>query len=371
VARAEETLRVIHAGEVDTIVVMGRRGPQLFTLKGAEHAYRVLVECMNEGALTMAADKTILYANQCFARMVHLPLEQVTGSSFRRFLGLEDRTTLRALLKRRNKGGAKARMILNLTDGASVAVQVSTRPMERNGFRRKTVGVVVTDMTEARRTEGVLRALTRRVVEAQETERGRVALELHDHITQLLCAILLQSSTLLDKISARDEPSVREAVKLRRMLGNAADEVERISANLRPSILAQLGLGAAMRGMTQEFSDRTGISARLSCAVFLVRLNPETELTLFRILQEALKNIEKHARASRVDVRLGRAGGEISLEIADNGIGFNPEGNAGFGLLGMRERAAYGGGSLTVTSGRRRGTEIGVRLPVGTPASGG
>src|SRR5712692_8073890 len=100
VAEAEETLRAIRSGEVDAVVVAGKTGPQVFTLQGAEHAYRVLIESMNEGALTLTVDKTILYANECFARMVECPLEQVIGSSFRRLLSAEDRATLRALLKR-------------------------------------------------------------------------------------------------------------------------------------------------------------------------------------------------------------------------------------------------------------------------------
>ncbi len=81
---------------MDTVVVAGKKGPQVFTLQGAEHAYRVLIESMNEGALTLTADKMILYANQCFARMVKCPLEQVMGSSFRRFLSAADRAALRA-----------------------------------------------------------------------------------------------------------------------------------------------------------------------------------------------------------------------------------------------------------------------------------
>src|SRR5204862_7807662 len=106
-AETEETLRATLAGEVDSLVVVGKRGPQVFTLQGAEHAYRVLIESMSEGALTLTADKMILYANQCFARMVKFPLEQVTGSSFRRFLSAEDRAKLQPLLKRAGPSGPK------------------------------------------------------------------------------------------------------------------------------------------------------------------------------------------------------------------------------------------------------------------------
>ena len=99
-ADAEETLRAIRNGEVDSVVVAGKEGRQVFTLQGAEHTYRMLIESMNEGALTLTADKTILFANQRFATMVKCPLEQVLGSSFHRFLSDADRATLRLHMKR-------------------------------------------------------------------------------------------------------------------------------------------------------------------------------------------------------------------------------------------------------------------------------
>src|ERR1039458_7970770 len=128
VAETEEMYRAIRTGEVDTMVVAGKHGPHVFTLKGSEHAYRVLIESMNEGALTLTTDKLILYANQSFARMVKCPLEQVTGSSFRSFLSAEDRATLRPLLKQADKSGSKIQVLLNASDGSRMPVQISIRP---------------------------------------------------------------------------------------------------------------------------------------------------------------------------------------------------------------------------------------------------
>ena len=249
--------------------------------------------------------------------------------------------------------------------------QISIRPLAKNGSNRATIGMVVTDMTEARRNEEMLRALSHRLVQAQEAERGRVALELHDHITQLLCAILVRSQALADKLSARDGPSKREAMKLREMLGQAAEEVERISRNLRPSVLDELGLVAVLRDTSTEFAERTGVSVKLACVQLTARLPADTELALYRILQEALKNVEKHARARHVTVRLRQQGDFVQLVINDDGIGFDPDhhparrkGKGGLGLLSMRERATYVGGALKVKSARRAGTEIEVRIPL-------
>ena len=376
-ADAEETLRAIRRGEVDAVVVAGKQGPQVFTLRGAEHAYRVLIESMNEGALTLTTDAVILYANQRFTQMVQLPLERVMGRSFRHFLSTEDRATLRPLLKRTDQSGSKIQVRLKAADGSQMPVQISIRSLAKNGFNRAAIGLVVTDMTEARRNEEMLRALTHRVVQVQEAERGRVALELHDNITQLLCGTLFRCQALEEKLSARHRPLKREAGRLRQMLSRTAEEVERISRNLRPSVLHQLGLVAALRAASTEFADRTGVSVKLACARLTARLPADAELTLYRILQEALRNVEQHARARHVTVRL-RLRTFVQLAINDDGIGFDPDhhparrsGPGGLGLLGMRERATYVGGVLQVKSQRGAGTKIEVRIPLPPSGPGG
>jgi PAS domain S-box-containing protein len=390
-ADAEATLRAIRTGEVDTVIVAGKEGSQVFTLEGAEHAYRVLMESMNEGALTLTADKMILYANHCFARMVKCPLEQVTGSSFRRFLSAGDRATLRPLMKRTDKSGSKIQVLLHAGDGSKMPAQISIRPLAKNGGKSATFGMVVTDMTEARRSEEMLRALTHRVVQVQEAEGGRVALELHDNVTQLLCAVLARWAALANKLSARspreiilaggsrataaaisrgEKASRGEVMKLSEMLGQTVEEVQRISRNLRPSVLDELGLVPALRATCTEFADRTGVSLKLACKPLTVRLPAEGELALYRILQKALENVEKHARARHVTVRL-RQRTFVQLTIHDDGIGFDPEhhaarrkGMGGLGLLSMRERATYVGGALKIKSVRGAGTKIEVLIPL-------
>ncbi len=390
-ADAEETLRAIRSGEVDSVTVAGKEGSQVFTLEGAEHAYRMLIESMNEGALTLTVDKTILYANQCFARMVKCPLEQVMGSSFRRFLSAEDQATLRPLMKRADKSGSKIQVRLKTGDGLQMPAQISIRPLAKTGSKSATFGIVVTDMTEARRNEERLRALTHRVVQVQEAERGRVALELHDNITQRLCAVLAHWAALANKLPARspreiilaggarataaaisrDEKAARgEVLKLSELLGQTVDEVQRIARNLRPSVLDELGLVPALRAHCTEFAHRTGVSLKLACQPLTARLPAEGELALYRILQNALENVEQHARARHVTVRL-RQRTFIQLTIHDDGIGFDPEhhaarrkGKGGLGLLNMRERATYVGGDFKIKSVRGAGTEIEVLIPL-------
>ena len=370
-AESEATLRAIRVGEVDAVMSSGARGAQVFTLEGAEHAYRVLIESMNEGALTLTLDTTILYANECFARMVGCPLEQVTGKSLHRFLSVPDRAILETFLKRTRKAGSKIQMLLNAADGSRVPAQISVRPLANNGSTERVVGMVVTDMTEVRRSEEMLRALTHRVLQAQDVERGRVALELDDNLTQLLCAVVIRSQALADKLSLHDGPLKHAATTLCEMLGATAEEVERIARNLRPGVLDKLGLVAVLRSTSREFAQRTSITVKLALARLPRRLPAPIELTLYRILLDALRNVEQHARARHVTVALTKRGGFVQLTIQDDGIGFAPERQAtgrkklgGLGLLGMRERAIYAGGTFEVKSVRPSGTAIRVRIPL-------
>ncbi len=370
-AESEETLRAIRTGEVDTLMVTGKAGPQVFTLHGTEHAYRMLIESMNEGALMITGGETILFANACFARMVNCPLEQVTGGSLRRFLASTDRRRIGMLLKRVRPAGGKIHLLLQAAGGGQLPVQISIRHVARTALPGATIGMVVTDLSESRRSEEMLQALSRRLVQAQEAERGRVALELHDHITQLLCAILVRCQTLADKLPASAGAARAEAHKLRELLGQTAVEVERISRDLRPSVLAELGLAAVLRETCLEFTVRTGVPIQLVCVKLPARLPGEVELALYRILQEALKNVEQHARARGVTVRLTRPPGKVQLVILDNGSGLkrskraaHAKVNAGLGLLAMRERATYVGGMLLVKSARPTGTQINILIPL-------
>jgi signal transduction histidine kinase len=374
-AEAEGTLRAIRSGEVDAVVVAGKQGDQVFTLEGAEHPYRILVESINEGALTLTHDKVILFANACFARMVKRPLEQVIGGSFRRFISAEDRRTLAPLIKCAGKSGSKIQVLLNAVDLSRMPVQISIRRLEKRGIGCATVSMVVTDMTAARNSERMLRAFSHRLVQVQEAERARVALELHDNITQLLCAAHFRGQALADKLASRDGASNAEAAELRDMLGNAAKEVERISSNLHSSILNELGLVATVLKAGKEFADRTGVAVKLTCAELASRLPIDTELALYRLVQEALENVERHARAHRVAVCLEKQGAFLKLVIRDDGIGFDPglytagsKGKGGLGLLSMRERVSYVGGSLKIRSDRHAGTEIEVRVPLRSSA---
>lgn len=226
-----------------------------------------------------------------------------------------------------------------------------------------------------RTSEEQLRTLANWAVQALEDERAGLALTLHDNITQLLCAIQLRTHSLLNQLPLSGAPAKREATKLRDMVGNAAEEVESISRNLRPGVLKDLGLVVVLQDTTRKFAERTGVPVNLACVELAVRLPAEIELTLYRILQEALKNVEQHARAHHVTVRLTKLDAAVQLVIHDDGIGFDPEhlptrrnSTVALGLLSIRERAIYSGGTLKVKSVHRSGpTKSGTTIEVGIP----
>jgi len=366
---AKETLRVIQSGGVDALVVAGKHGPRVYTLEGADHAYRVLIESMSEGALTLTAGAVILYANQRFAKMLKRPLERIMGSPFQRLVSAEDRAALRALLKRRGTSDSRLQVSLQVSDGTRKPAQISIRPLSQNGSRGARLGMVVTDMTETVRSQEMLRVLSHRLVQAQESERGRVAFELTDNITQSLVVILFRLQKLVDKMPADAWPSRGEVVMLSEQLSGIAQEVELLSRSLRPSVLRNLGLVAAMRASSEEWEQRTGVPVKLA----LTKLNPlpppEIKLALYRIFEEALRNVEKHARARLVTVRLTQQGAFAQLAIKDDGIGFDPDhlrakrkGADGLGLPRMRERAGFMGAALTIKSAPHAGTEVKVRI---------
>jgi len=231
---------------------------------------------------------------------------------------------------------------------------------------------LLAEVIQRRRAEEQLRALTHRVVQVQEIERGRVALELHDNLTQPFCAVLARWQALANKLPARDTAARAELTKLSDLLAQNVEELQRIGRNLRPSVLDNLGLVPVLRSESAEFAERTGVTLKVNCVELTERLPAETELAFYRILQEALKNVEQHARARHVTVGLSEQDAMVQLTIQDDGIGFDPDHpparrteERGFGLLSVRERAVSVGGSVRIESAPDKGTTIEVQIPFG------
>ena len=205
----------------------------------------------------------------------------------------------------------------------------------------------------------------RRVVEAQELERRRLARELHDETGQALTSILLGLKALEERMADRASRSAAE--ELRDLVVSTLQDVRRLAVELRPSALDDFGLVAALERLTASFTEQTGISVDFQTALADERLPGEVETALYRIVQESLTNVVKHARARRVSILLARKGGIVKAVVEDDGQGFDEatQTGDGYGLVGMRERLALLGGRLEVESGRDAGTTIAAEVPVG------
>jgi two-component system, NarL family, sensor kinase len=214
------------------------------------------------------------------------------------------------------------------------------------------------NVSESRLADAKLKALAQRVVESQEQERARLSRDLHDGISQWLVSIKLQIEAGIIRLSGNAEQQQAARASFERtaaQLNDVLAEVRRISHDLRPALLDDLGLAAALDHLAEEFSQHCGTPVHFSAQGRTDGLPAVVGTVLFRIAQEALTNIERHAGAHRIDLALAREGNRLWLEIADDGTGFDPEGVAehpqhGIGLRNMLERMEAIGGQLQINS---------------------
>ena len=328
------------------------RFPQAQAL-GKECITRVAAICKHEdGTIIELNLNAVTMGRKCFEQasptvMLALPLHsgaQVTGS----------------LVLARPEGQARSLPLEELQLMAGIARQLA-------------LSIENARLTwRAQRHEKLLAELLDQVVDAQEAERQRIARELHDATGQSLTAISLGLRGI-GRLVEEQAPTV--AAQLREVESystSALGELRRIMADLRPSQLDDLGLVAALRWYVQSYEQRRNVKAEFMMQGETVRLPAETETVLFRITQEALTNVAKHAEATRVVVRLTIAADAVTVEIEDNGRGFEADrirhseqpSLSGWGLVGMRERTRLLGGECMIQSTPGEGSRIRVRIPL-------
>ncbi len=216
-------------------------------------------------------------------------------------------------------------------------------------------GGVALNISEQRQADRKLKALAHRVVSSQEDERTRVSRELHDHICQLLVSIKYRFELVGHRLAhPGDEPVTTLAPEIA-ALSKAIGEVRRISHDLRPALLDDLGLPAALQHIGDEIAQRSGLAVRVIPQVRAEQLPELQAVSLFRVAQEALRNVERHARAQHVDIRLDDSGDKLELRITDDGCGFDvntmeQSKDRGIGLTNMRERVERNGGTFQLVS---------------------
>ncbi len=324
-------------------------------------------------AMWIAQEERVEYANRAAALLFgEAAAQALHGRTLASLLPASTLADLREELAR-GGGGPAARVAgqLRRVDGTLRDIEIVLAPLPDHGHA--VVQMVIDDVTEHRRaaaelerTGQALRRLQASVVEAREEERRRISRELHDELGQRLTALKMELTGLAERtgLGARDE----RVTGMLTMLDETVSAVRRIASDLRPPMLDDLGLNAAIEWLARDMARRSGIDIRVRLDDTQPQPSGRLATALYRMVQEGLTNAARHARAHRVDVSLRRHGDTLVLTVADDGVGLSEGATArddAYGLLGMRERAAMLGGTLAIANADGlSGARLTVRLPL-------
>ncbi len=349
----------------------------------SEDRYHQLVNSISEGVVIQDKNGLITSANERFLEMIGYRRQEVIGRPITRFLG-------EGWLKKKEEkfwtvpeegSWRSVELAWKRKDGKRIYTILSRRPVQDQKGRLEGYVSVLTDITERRlaelelrRSQEELRSLSQHLQSVREKESKRIAGEIHDVLGQQLTALKIDLSWLSSRVGSLGESIGENGQEIQDKISAMADlldktiqSVQKISAELRPVILADLGLGPAIEWLAHEFENRTKIKCRICTAGDAFDLDPDCSTALFRISQEALTNVARHAKASAVEISLGEQEGALVLKISDNGKGIKEsEINApsSLGLMGMRERIRPFGGRLEISGDPARGTTLTVWVPL-------
>ena len=347
-------------------------------LRDSERRYRLLVESMNEGLVMLDHKGICTYINDRFPEVLGANRDDIIGHSVFEFIEPAYQKILKKQMRQRSKGKRGTYEIeLQRQDGEKIIVFVSGRPIfdEKGNFKGSIA--VLTDITKIRHAEQELknsreqlRNLSFHLQSIREEERKLLSHEIHDELGQLLTALKMDLSWLSKRITEgeKDQELLLEKAKsMSELLNKTMKSVQRISSELRPGLLDDLGLLPAMEWQAQDFENRTKIKCEVSLDSEEIKLEPELSTSVFRIFQEALTNVARHAQATAVKVSIKERDCKLMMKVKDNGRGIAKEeihSPASLGLMGMRERISPWEGKINITGSKNRGTTLTVTLPL-------
>lgn len=360
-------------GAIETLQDITERKRAERALQESEESHRELFEAALDAIWVHDLKGNILKANKATQKLTGFSAAELARGNVKTILSDEGLRLAKEVRRKLIRGEAVAQPYeqhLIRKDGTEATLMLTTSPIFSNG-RLTAFQNMARDITEAKRMQENLRYYLREITRAQEEERRRIARELHDSTIQTLIALLHQLESLLGDKAALP---VREAKALWGFYEEIRDvvrEVRRFSRDLRPSILDDLGLLPALEWLTGELTKEYGVETNLEVVGSERRFSTEAELILFRIVQEALRNIAKHAQATKAEVKVEFDKHKVRATISDDGIGFELPENLGdlvqvgkLGLTGMQERAQLLGGSLKLKSEVGKGTTVVANVPI-------
>jgi PAS domain S-box-containing protein len=333
-----------------------------------------------DSIITVDETQKVVLFNAAAERVFGCSREEAVGAPLAWFIPERFRTEHERHVRRFGETGATSRrmgaqrIVTGLRrSGEEFPIDASISQISENGSRFYTV--ILRDVTERVRAEDALRRSREELRElaaasnsVREQEKSRIARELHDELGQALTALKMDVEWMRERI-APDQRALEDKLHaMHGLLDSTVAATRRISSDLRPLMLDDLGLLPAVEWLIQNFRQRTGIACEFALGAPDLELEDPYATAMFRILQESLTNVSRHAQASLVEVTLDAHDGEVMLTVRDNGVGFRtdaPHKPNSYGLMGVAERAYLLGGNVTVDSERNRGTTIEVRIPLG------
>lgn len=340
--------------------------------------YQDLYDLAPVGYLTLDAGGNITEVNLTMARMLGVERGKLIGTPFSRYISPESQGTWHLFKTKitafKEKGQPELLMKRQPDSRFYALLDASAVPDGENDVPLR---LVLTDISAKKKAEEELRKyqehleelveertrklkeLARQLVDNQEQVQTTIGNELHDEVGQLLTYTAL----LLDRnLKKQDQKMIEEA---REIVSQVLSQVRNMSSMLSPRLLRSQGLSEALYSLIDEFRQRTGIAVTFTCPHECVTVPEDTALAVYRIIQEALTNITRHAQATETEVRITDGGNELRLEITDNGVGFDPAARtATNGLAGMKERAMAMGGECSIVSKTGKGTRVTARIPL-------
>ena len=340
-------------------------------LEVLQQRYHQVFDLAPDGYIVTDDYGLILEANKITAQMLNVRLEFIVRKPLANYVTIADKRAFRTHLSLlRSKNRIEWETFLRPRGAGEFPVSFTVSATRDEGGEMRLYWLL-RDITERRLMEDARANLLRRVVSAQEEERRRVSRELHDQLGQHLTAIMMGLKSLPDipEVGLKP-PSINQRIEnLQKMTDDLMQQVHRLAWELRPPALDDMGLETALRRYAEEWAFRAGVVLDIHCSGLEGnnRLPSHIETTLYRVVQEALTNILRHAEASKVSILLERKQAYVTVIIEDNGRGFHAEtkqtSSTRLGLMGMQERVALVNGELTIESTPGNGTTIFARVP--------
>jgi PAS domain S-box-containing protein len=339
----------------------------------SERDYRSLFENAHDAIWFHNFDGIMLAANMATQLLTGYDVEFLIGMNVSQFLSKNELQLARKVRQKLIAGEEIEQPYeqkLRRKDGTIATVMLTSSLITFDG---QPVGFqhIARDITEEIKMQDNLRFYLQQITQAQEEERKRIARELHDDTAQSLFAISRQIDNFMRSDTTLDKQQQSFLQEMRQRIGDTLQDVRRFSQDLRPSIIDDLGLLPAVQWLVKQIQDEHGVKSKLTVLGKERRFAQEVELILFRVIQEALSNVYRHARASRAEVIIEFAESSVCIMVSDNGKGFSIPDNFAdlsrsgkLGLLGMQERISLLNGSIDVKSEPKKGTIVTVRASV-------